>query len=62
VRREEDTYCLAVTAAHLTVPALLQLLEEEGRDLIRLNTRHGSLEDVFVALTGRHLRDDQSGA
>jgi ABC-2 type transport system ATP-binding protein len=59
VRREESDYCLAVTAAHVTVPALLQLLEEQGRDLVRLNTRHGSLEDVFVALTGRHLRDNQ---
>jgi ABC-2 type transport system ATP-binding protein len=62
VRREEDAYCLAVTAAHVTVPALLQLLAEEDRDLVRLSTRQSSLEDVFVALTGRHLRDDQAGA
>jgi ABC-2 type transport system ATP-binding protein len=62
VRREQDAYCLAVTAAHIAVPALLELLEEQGQDLVRLNTRHGSLEDVFVALTGRHLRDDAAGA
>jgi len=62
VRREEDAYCLAVTAPHVAVPALLQILQEENRDLIRLNTRHASLEDVFVSLTGRHLRDDQPGA
>src|SRR5207249_5270222 len=36
VRREEDAYCLAVTAPHVAVPALLQILQEENRDLIRL--------------------------
>ena len=29
----------------------------DGRALSRLTTRHASLEDVFVSLTGRHLRD-----
>jgi ABC-2 type transport system ATP-binding protein len=28
------------------------------RALVRLTTRHVSLEDVFVSLTGRHLRED----
>jgi hypothetical protein len=27
--------------------------------LARLTTRNASLEDVFVNLTGRHLRDDE---
>ena len=27
-------------------------------ELASLTTRHASLEDVFVTLTGRHLRDD----
>ncbi len=58
VRREEDAYCLFVTAAHLTVPALLALVQERGQTLAQLTTRHASLEDVFVTLTGRHLRDD----
>jgi hypothetical protein len=26
---------------------------------VRLTTRHASLEDVFVTLTGRHLREDE---
>src|SRR5262249_5412339 len=56
-RREEDAYCLAVTAPHVALPALLQWLQGQGRDLARLTTRHASLEDVFVTLTGRHLRD-----
>jgi hypothetical protein len=29
-----------------------------GRRLSSLATRHASLEDVFVSLTGRHLRDE----
>jgi ABC-2 type transport system ATP-binding protein len=59
VRREEDNLVsLAVTAPHLTLPALLQYLQGHGRSLVHLVTRHASLEDVFVTLTGRHLRDD----
>jgi ABC-2 type transport system ATP-binding protein len=59
IRREEELYCLAVSAPHITIPALLQRLQAEERDLAQLTTRHASLEDVFVTLTGRHLRDDQ---
>jgi ABC-2 type transport system ATP-binding protein len=62
VRREDDAYTLAVTAPHITIPALLQYLEGEQLDLARLITRHASLEDVFVNLTGRHLRDELPGA
>jgi ABC-2 type transport system ATP-binding protein len=59
VRRQEDSYSLAVTAPHVTIPALLQTLQQEGRDLARLTTRHASLEDVFVTLTGRRLREEE---
>ena len=61
VRREEDAYCVAVRAPHITIPALLQRLQGEEVDLARLTTRQASLEDVFVTLTGRHLRDDEPG-
>jgi ABC-2 type transport system ATP-binding protein len=60
VRHEEDAYCLAVTAPHITIPALLDRLQREGLALARLTTRHASLEDVFVTLTGRHLRDEST--
>jgi len=49
---------LTVSEPHLAIPALLSLLQSLHRDLLRLTTRHVSLEDVFVHLTGRHLRDD----
>ena len=58
IRREQDSYCLSVTAAHMTLPALLELVQTRGFSLAQLTTRHASLEDVFVTLTGRHLRDD----
>ena len=58
VQRQDDVYILTVAAPHLAIPALVQRLEAERRSLSRLTTRHASLEDVFVALTGRSLRED----
>jgi ABC-2 type transport system ATP-binding protein len=54
----DGVYTLAVTAPHRTLPALLELLQARQTALANLTTRHVSLEDVFVKLTGRHLRDD----
>ncbi|AMV39101.1 ABC transporter ATP-binding protein [Planctomyces sp. SH-PL62] len=58
-RAEADGYSLTVGEPHRAIPALLGALATNGRRLARLTTRHVSLEDVFVALTGRHLRDDE---
>jgi ABC-2 type transport system ATP-binding protein len=33
-------------------------VQARGAALAQLTTRHASLEDVFVTLTGRHLRED----
>jgi ABC-2 type transport system ATP-binding protein len=49
---------LAVRAVHETVPALLDLLARRGVALAELRTHSPTLEDVFVSLTGRQLRDD----
>lgn len=57
VRRDGDQYCMMVEEPHLALPSLLACLEQEGERLTSLTTRHASLEDVFVTLTGRHLRD-----
>jgi ABC-2 type transport system ATP-binding protein len=59
-RAEGDGYLLTVAEPHRAIPALLDELERAGHALARLTTRHVSLEDVFVALTGRHLRDDET--
>ena len=48
---------LTVARVHETVPALLELLGRRGAALTGLTTHHATLEDVFLSLTGRHLRD-----
>jgi ABC-2 type transport system ATP-binding protein len=55
-----DQLSLTVTAPHLVVPGLLDLLARKGMSMDGLATRHASLEDVFVKLTGRQLRDGDS--
>jgi ABC-2 type transport system ATP-binding protein len=58
VRREDSTVLLSVREPHLTIPALLDAVTNDGHQLEHLSTRQASLEDVFVQLTGRHLRED----
>lgn len=58
VREESGNYLLTVAEPHLALPGLFHWLQTEGLELARLTTRHASLEDVFVTLTGRHLRDE----
>jgi len=57
-RNDDGLVCLTVRQPHLTIPALLGAVEQQGAQLLHLNTRQASLEDVFVRLTGRHLRED----
>ncbi len=56
--REGPAIRLTVSEPHVTLPALLSELSKAAIELTSLTTRHASLEDVFVSLTGRHLRDD----
>ena len=58
VRSEDGTICLNVREPHLTIPALLAAVNQQGHQLEHLSTRQASLEDVFVNLTGRHLREN----
>ena len=58
VRREEDRTELTVTGTHQTLPGLLDFLRDANRALSDLRTHRPTLEDVFVSLTGRHLRDE----
>jgi ABC-2 type transport system ATP-binding protein len=56
-RRRGDGYALQVTHLHETMPALIAELERRDLTLDELRTHTATLEDVFVALTGRQLRD-----
>jgi ABC-2 type transport system ATP-binding protein len=57
VRRVADGFALTVEPLHVALPALIDQLRADDLELERLATRHATLEDVFVALTGRGLRD-----
>jgi ABC-2 type transport system ATP-binding protein len=54
----EIAYALTVTDISLALPALLAELERQQAKLVSLTTHQATLEDVFVSLTGRMLRND----
>lgn len=56
-RVDGPVWTLQVSAAHVAVPAILRTLETQGLALAELRTHTPTLEDVFVSLTGRHLRE-----
>jgi ABC-2 type transport system ATP-binding protein len=58
VREDDGLIALNVKQPHLTIPALLEAIDKQGSTLQHLTTRQASLEDVFVNLTGRHLREE----
>jgi ABC-2 type transport system ATP-binding protein len=57
-RQEPAGIALTVREPHRAVPALLAELARQGAELSSLTTHHATLEDVFVSLTGRKLRDE----
>jgi len=57
VRLQGGTCGLVASEMHAAIPALLDLLGERRTRLAFLTTHSATLEDVFMALTGRHLRD-----
>jgi len=59
VRTDGNGFALTVSEPHIAIPSLLESLQGRRLKMSRLTTRHASLEDVFVNLTGRHLRDDE---
>ena len=56
-RHDNGLWSLATSEVHLAVPALMAHLTGRGATLSHLTTHSATLEDVFVSLTGRHLRD-----
>ncbi|HEY4053488.1 MAG TPA: ABC transporter ATP-binding protein [Terriglobales bacterium] len=58
VRNDDGMVSLCVHEPHRTIPALLEAVDRRSAQLEHLTTRQASLEDVFVNLTGRHLREE----
>ncbi len=57
VRKEGSHISVSVGEPHVAAPALLDYLRQHNYPLAGLTIRSATLEDVFVKLTGRHLRD-----
>ena len=56
-RTEADDYLLYSTKVPRTIVALVKHLEEENNELVSLEISTPTLEDIFLELTGRRLRD-----
>jgi ABC-2 type transport system ATP-binding protein len=59
-RQSNGTAILSVKELHLALPAVLATAHSQGSVLGRLSTRQPTLDDVFLALTGRSLREEGS--
>ncbi|MFA6147155.1 MAG: ABC transporter ATP-binding protein [bacterium] len=57
-RRTNGVFQVTAGESHVTVPALLDRLRERGAAPAQMTIRHATLEDVYVSLTGRNLRDE----
>jgi ABC-2 type transport system ATP-binding protein len=56
-RAEANGFVVTTARLHESLPALLAHLEARGAELLRLTTHRATLEDVFVHLTGKKLRE-----
>jgi ABC-2 type transport system ATP-binding protein len=57
LHKRADVYALTVSEIGVALPALLAEIKRQQSDLVTLTTHQATLEDVFVSLTGRMLRD-----
>jgi ABC-2 type transport system ATP-binding protein len=58
VRVLEERVLLTVDEPHRTLPGLLDAIRAGGGELTALTTHRATLDDVFLSLTGRALRDE----
>ena len=57
LHKREDDYSLTVAEMGVALPALLEEIKRQQSELVSLTTHQATLEDVFVSLTGRMLRE-----
>jgi len=54
----DGRWSLSVDTLVDAIPSLFPILDRAGARLVTLSTHRATLEDVFVTLTGRELRDE----
>ena len=57
-RLQSGLHQLSVSELHSAVPRIFESLAAQGLALTEFRTHSATLEDVFVSLTGRNLRDE----
>lgn len=57
LHKRGDVYALTVSEIGIALPALLAEIKRQESEIVTLTTHQATLEDVFVSLTGRMLRD-----
>ena len=57
LHKRGEVYALTVSEIGVALPALLAEIKRQQSELVTLTTHQATLEDVFVSLTGRMLRD-----
>ena len=57
LRKRGEDYALTVAEIGVALPAVLAEIKRQQSELVTLTTHQATLEDVFVSLTGRMLRE-----
>ena len=57
LHKRGEEYSLTVAEMGIALPALLEEIKKQHSELVSLTTHQATLEDVFVSLTGRMLRE-----
>ena len=57
LHKRDSEYSLTVSEIGVALPALLAEIDRQQSEIVTLTTHQATLEDVFVSLTGRMLRD-----
>ena len=57
LHKRGEVYALTVAEIGIALPALLAEIKRQQSELVTLTTHQATLEDVFVSLTGRMLRE-----
>ncbi len=58
VSRRGESTLISVDEPHRSLPILLELINTAGGELTALTTHRATLDDVFLAMTGRALREE----